>query len=91
MTSDNHLEDANACASLALPQLGVGVEPLKDVKRLRCVVELSHLVAVVSDELEKTERLGRRLHLQVQLPRQTRLPVHYICKTRMYSKSIVLV
>ena len=52
MTSDNHLEDANACASLALPQLGVGVEPLKDVERLRCVVELPHLVAVVGDKLE---------------------------------------
>ena len=37
---------------------------------LGCVVELAHLVAVVSDQLQQGETLARGLHLEVQLPRQ---------------------
>ena len=34
------------------------------------VVELAHLVAVVSNQLQQREALARGLHLEVQLPRQ---------------------
>ena len=39
------------------------------------VVELAHLVAVVSDQLQQRETLARGLHLEVQLPRQPGLGI----------------
>ena len=78
-----------------LPQFRVRVESLEYVERFCGVVELPHLVAVVGDELQQTERLCRRLHLQVQLPRQTRLAVHDVChetnKTRLTYENVYTV
>lgn len=65
LPGNNHLEHAHTGPALALPVLGVGVQPLQDVKGPCGIIELSHLVAVVGDELQQAERLGRCLHLEV--------------------------
>ena len=57
--------------------------PFEYVKRLGRIVELSHLVAVVGDDLEQRERLGGRLHFKVELPGQACLPVHDVCHRPM--------
>lgn len=37
------LEDADTCASLALPVVGFWVQFLQSIKRFSCIVELAHL------------------------------------------------
>ena len=51
LSCDDHLEHSDCRATLALPKLGVWIQTLKYVKGLRRVVELTHLVAVVCDQV----------------------------------------
>jgi hypothetical protein len=57
LAGDNHLEDANRSTSLALPKFRVRIESLKNVEGLNRVIELAHLIAIVSYQIEQTKRL----------------------------------
>lgn len=51
----HHLEHSDCCSSLALPELGVWIKSLEHVKGLDRVVELSHLVAVIGDQVQERQ------------------------------------
>ena len=73
---DDKLEDTDGGAALALPELGVSIEPLEHVEGLDREVELAHLVAVVSDEVEQGQALIGRLHIDINVPGEVGLLVH---------------
>lgn len=61
MTSDNELKSSSTSASLSLPVLRIRIHSLHEIESSGGVVEMSHFVAVVGDELQEIERLGRLL------------------------------
>ena len=68
MSGHDLLKGARTRSSLALPVLGIGIHAFHEIKCSCRIVKVAHLVAIVGDELQQTERLGRLLQLQVELP-----------------------
>ena len=89
-SSHDHLEDSDGGSALALPELRVRVQPLKHIEGLDREVELAHLVAIVSDEVQKRKTLIRSLHINVDVPRQVRLLVHDVAPAKPAQIAIVL-
>ena len=78
LSSDNLLEHSDCSSSLTFPELWICVQSLEHVECLHGEVELAHLVAVVSDQVQKRQTLVRRLHIDVNLPSEVRLLVHNV-------------
>ena len=55
--SNDHLEYSNGRTSFALPELWIRVKSLKNIEGLHGMIEESHLVTVISYEIEKAQRL----------------------------------
>ena len=53
LSSDNHLEYADCSASLSFPEFWIRVKSFEHVERFCGVVELSHLVAIIGDQVQK--------------------------------------
>ena len=53
LSSDNHLEHSDCCTSLSFPEFWIRVKSFKDIECFYGVVELSHLVAIVGNQVEK--------------------------------------
>ena len=51
LTCNNHLENTDGSATLALPEFGVWIEALENVECLNRIIELTHLVAIVGDQV----------------------------------------
>ena len=75
MTSHDQLKRSSARAPLALPVLWIGVHPLHEIERSRCIIEMAHLIGLVGDELQQIECLRRLVQLKVELPGQAGLAV----------------
>lgn len=54
------------------------------------MVELTHLVAIVSNQIKKTERFIRSFHVDIDLPSKVRLFVHDIASTQPTQVAIVI-
>jgi len=78
LPGDDHCEGARARPPFAFPVFGTRIQALQHVESLGGEPEVAQAVAVVADQHQQIERLGRRLHAQVLLPRQMRLAIHYI-------------
>ena len=74
----DHLEDSDRRPSLSFPELGVWVQPLEDVECLDGVIEEAHLIAIVGNQVEKTERLIGSFHVDVYLPCKVGFLVHNV-------------
>ena len=81
------LEYANTSSAFSLPVFWVRIQPFQHVKRLCSMPEVAHLVTVISYQLQQVKRLGRCLHLQVQLPGLLWLLVHYVWNKNNYQIS----
>merc|ERR1719240_957499 len=67
------LEYADCCPTLAFPELGVRVQALQHIKSLTCIVEVSHLVAIICNEMQQIEGVVTRVHANIHLPSNCRL------------------
>lgn len=90
----DHLEDSYCRTSLALPEFRVRVQSLEDIEGLDGVIEEPHLIAIVCYQVEKTKRLIRGFHVDVDLPCKVRFLIHYVAPAQpaqVYVLALVLV
>lgn len=52
-TCNHHLENAYSSASLTFPELWIRIESLKHIESFHREIELTHLVAIVCDQVEE--------------------------------------
>ena len=90
LTGDHQLEDANRGTSLSLPELWIGVKSLEHVEGLHRVIELSHFVTVVGDQVKQTQTLIRCLHVDVDFPSQVLFFVHDVSATEPAQECVVV-
>ena len=74
--SNDHLENTDRGTSLAFPELWIRVKTLEDVESFGGVVELAHLVTVISNLIQKRQALIAGLHVDVDLPSEVWLEIH---------------
>merc|ERR1719199_1232295 len=68
LPGDDFLKNADGRPALTLPKFGIGIQALEDIERLASVVEVSHLVAIVGNQVKKVKRFVARLHTHIRLP-----------------------
>lgn len=67
-SSHYHLENADGGTTLTFPEFWVSIKSLENIEGLDREVELAHLVAIVSDQIQKRQALIRGLHVNVDIP-----------------------
>jgi len=89
LLGDDHLEYTDCGTTLSFPEFRVGIEALKDIESFDGVVELSHLVAIVGDQVEQGETLVGRFHVDVNFPGEVRLLVHNVATAEPRQVAVV--